>query len=447
MRRPGRPRFLIAVSLILLTTVPIAAQEAPATPVSPFAGPMATPGGDLPGNPAIELVKVADGLTQPVNVTHAGDGSGRVFVVERVGRIRVIEDGKLLDQPFLDISGWVTREDVEQGLLGLAFDPDYATNGFFYVYYTDYWRNGQARVSRFQVSKDDPNHAEMNSVQPVLAVDEPYTTHNAGEMHFGPDGDLYIALGDGGFGFYPYEKATPSLNNLLGKILRIDVHATGDAAYTVPTDNPFVGQPGICPETWVYGLRNPWQFAFDRVTGDLSIGDVGANVWEEIDMLPAGSKGQNLGWDLIEGSGCYPEQQMTCDAVGVPPVAEYQHGEDGCAVTAIGVVRGTGTPSLDGVFVNSDFCTGKVWGLARGDGGSWQYQELLDTTLQATGGGEDEAGALYLTSCECSYDRDVDPFADPGGTLWRIVAAGQVPSGASVAPPEPVAEPAATPSP
>jgi len=230
---------------------------------------VATPGGDLPGDPAIQLVLVANGLTQPVNVTNAGDGSGRIFVVERVGRIRVIENGTLLDQPFLDISGWVTREDVEQGLLGLAFDPDYATNGFFYLYYTDYWRNGQARVSRFQISKDDPNHAEMNSVQPVLAVDEPYTTHNAGEMHFGPDGALYIALGDGGFGFYPYEKAPPSLDNLLGKILRIDVHAPGDAPYTVPTDNPFVGQPGVRPETWVYGLRNPWQFAFDRVTGDL----------------------------------------------------------------------------------------------------------------------------------------------------------------------------------
>ncbi len=176
------------------------------------------------------------------------------------------------------------------------------------------------------------------------------------------------------------------------------------------------------------------------------VGDFGANVWEEVDVLPEGSKGQNLGWDLVEGWGCYPEEQTTCDAVGVPPVAEYQHGEDGCAVMAIGVVRGTGAPSLKGLSFNSDFCTGKVWGLAREEGGSWQYQELLDTTLQATGGGEDEAGALYPTSCQCSYDRDVDPFASPGGTLWRIVAAGQVPAGASVAPREPTIGPAANPS-
>ena len=291
-------------SLFGLVGTSVAQQE---LPDAPGAGTVARPGGTLPGNPSIQLVQVASGLADPVNIAAPSDGSGRVFVVERVGRIRIIEGGQLLEQPFLDISEVVKVDYLEQGLLGLAFHPDYANNGRFFVYYNDYRTNGDSFLVEFRVSADDPTVSDPESARVLLTEDKPYVNQNGGTLRFGPDGFLYLALGDGGLAGDPYRNAQ-NINNLLGKILRLDVDteaaaggepATGEPSgswspqmYNIPGDSPFRGQvlyspeaniaaqdgsytPAARPEIWAYGLRNPWQFSFDRETGDLYIADVG----------------------------------------------------------------------------------------------------------------------------------------------------------------------------
>lgn len=413
----------------------------------------AVAGGTLPGNPSIQLVQVATELVDPLNVTSAGDGSGRIFVVERVGRIRIIDkDGTLLPDPFLDLAdGFTVKTDfLEQGLLGLAFHPDYATNGLFYVYYDDYVTNGSHFIVQYHVSADDPNKADPTSAKLIVSVPgDPYVNHNGGTLRFGPDGYLYWSLGDGGLAGDPYENAQ-NIRVLFGKINRIDVNTTGNEPYAIPADNPFATSglvdpnpfaitdaaayhPGARREIWAYGLRNPWQFNFDSKTGDLYIADVGQNAVEEIDFQAAGSPGgQNYGWDWLEGSHCYPETVSECprSQVGVLPVAEYDHSQGDCSISGLGVSRTAESPSLDGIYFNSDFCSGKVWGLARDDAGAWQYQTLLDTELLVTGGGIDEAGAVYLTSCSCQYDAAYDPYTQSHGVLWRIVQSDKVPAGA-----------------
>ena len=476
----SRTRVLFAVLLVLTlaggilgTSLRVQAQEA--TPVVELSvTPPAQPGGTLPGNPQIQLVKVAGGLADPVNIAAPNDGSGRLFVVERVGRIRIIDqDGNLLPEPFLDLTELVQNDYLEQGLLGLAFHPDYATNGRFFVHFTDYHTNGDNFIMEFPVSDDDPNLANREGGRLLLAVDQPYVNHNGGTIHFGPDGYLYIGIGDGGLGGDPYDTAQDR-TKLLGKLLRIDVDAEGGLAYGIPADNPFsqarivqsnsitdvIGEteglsleaayyhPAARPEIWAYGLRNPWQFNFDPATGDLYIADVGQVTWEEINFQPAGSPGgQNYGWDFQESGHCYPAQVAECprSQVGTLPVAEYKHGQDGCSITGIGVYRGEEFPSLDGIYFNSDWCTGKFWGLARGDDDAWVYQQLLDTGLLVTGSGTDEVGNLYATACACEFSRQYDPFENPQGTVWRIVAADQVPEGAETAPVDAAAE-AATPT-
>ena len=471
----SRTRVLFAVLLaltlaggILGTSLRVQAQEA--TPVVDLSvTPPAQPGGTLPGNPQIQLVKVAGGLADPVNIAAPNDGSGRLFVVERVGRIRIIDqDGNLLPEPFLDLTELVQNDYLEQGLLGLAFHPDYATNGRFFVHFTDYHTNGDNFIMEFPVSDDDPNLADREGGRLLLAVDQPYVNHNGGTIHFGPDGFLYIGIGDGGLGGDPYDTAQDR-TKLLGKLLRIDVDAEGGLAYGIPADNPFsqarivqsnsitdvIGEteglsleaayyhPAARPEIWAYGLRNPWQFNFDPATGDLYIADVGQVTWEEINFQPAGSPGgQNYGWDFQESGHCYPAEVAECprSQVGTLPVAEYKHGQDGCSITGIGVYRGEEFPSLDGIYFNSDWCTGKFWGLARGDDNAWVYQQLLDTGLLVTGSGTDEVGNLYATACACEFSRQYDPFENPQGTVWRIVAADQVPEGAETAPVDAAAE-------
>jgi glucose/arabinose dehydrogenase/uncharacterized cupredoxin-like copper-binding protein len=403
----------------------------------------------LPGNPAIQLVKVADGLADPVNVAAPADGSGRLFVVERVGRIRIVQDGELLEQPFLDIKEIVKWDYLEQGLLGLAFHPDYAANGRFFVYYTDWRTNGDSFLVEYHVS-DDPNVADPESGRVLLTHDQPYVNHNGGTIHFGPDGYLYVTLGDGGLAGDPYRNAQ-DLNTLLGKILRIDVNTQGARAYGIPDDNPFVRQviespvaeeaaqdgsylPDARPEIWAYGLRNAWQFSFDAATGDLFIADVGQNLWEEVNFQPAGSAGgADYGWPIMEGAHCYPEDSQ-CGTAGVLPVAEYGHAEESCSITGIGVYRGGISTSLDGIYFNADYCSGKFWGLVHDAAGAWAYAELLDTELQISGAGADEAGELYVTACTCEYERGYDPDAEPGGSVWRLVAADQVPEGGETAP-------------
>jgi glucose/arabinose dehydrogenase len=429
----------------------------------------------LPGNPSLQLVKVAGGLADPVNVAAPNDGSGRLFIVERVGRVRILErDGTLDEKPFIDLGDLIQTAYLEQGLLGLAFHPDYKNNGLFYVNFTDYHTNGDTFVMEFKVSANDPNQADRESGRLLLDIDQPYVNHNGGTIKFGPDGYLYVALGDGGMGGDPYNNAQ-NTSSLLGKLLRIDVTPQGDRPYTIPEDNPFadarvvqsnaftdqIGEtegksleaaayhPAARPEIWAYGLRNPWQFSWDRKTGDLYIADVGQVTWEEIDFEPAGSPGgQNYGWDWQEASHWYPAAVTSCDRaqVGVVPVAEYKHGDDGCDVTGIGIYRGQASPSLDGTYFASDWCTGKVWGLARDGSGAWRFQELLDTALQSTGAGEDEAGELYLTTCVCEFTRYYDPLENPRGSVWRLMSADKVPAGAETAPlgtPVPEATPAA----
>jgi glucose/arabinose dehydrogenase/uncharacterized cupredoxin-like copper-binding protein len=445
-------RFLAlgVVALLMLMTilVPRGAAQDDEAPAAPSVMDAATPGEGLPGDPQVQLVQVATGLVDPINVANAGDGSGRLFVVERTGTIRIVLDGQIGEEPFLDLSATVKTDFLEQGLLGLAFHPDYANNGRFFVYYNDYLSNGGLTLAEYAVSADSPDVADDQSGRIIFQLADPYVNHNGGTITFGPDGYLYIAIGDGGLAGDPYDNAQ-DLSNLLGKILRIDVDSE-QQPYGIPEDNPFAdagkvipfGQveeagryhPDGSPEIWMYGLRNPWQIAFDRETGELYIADVGQNFWEEINVAAAGEGGQNWGWDHLEGTHCYPADVTECQAFGVAPAAEYDHGTGSCSITGIGVYRGATSSSLTGIYFNSDFCSGNIWGLARDESGAWVYQELLDTALLVTGAGAGEDGELYVTSCDCQFTRDYDPFTQSNGILWQLVQADQVASDAVVAP-------------
>jgi glucose/arabinose dehydrogenase len=323
---------------------------------------------------------VSGGLQRPVDLQP--DGSGRLFVIEKSGRIRILDNGQLLDQPFLDITDRVGSSGNEQGLLGLEFHPQYAENGRFFVNYTD--TNGDTVIARYQVS-NDPNRADPNSEVNLLGVDQPYRNHNGGVLVFGPDGYLYAGLGDGGSAGDPQGNAQ-NTNTLLGSILRLDVDSA--ETYSVPPDNPFGN------EIWAYGLRNPWRMSFDSHTGDLYIGDVGQGDWEEIDFLPAGSPGgANFGWDHREGAhdfegGGPPDM--------IDPIAEYSHPEGGCSVTGGHVYRGSMT-EWNGIYLYGDYCSGIIWGLIGSDNG-WQEQLLFDMDFTITSFGQDEAGEVYLIS-------------------------------------------------
>jgi glucose/arabinose dehydrogenase len=320
------------------------------------------------------------GLERPVDLQ--ADGSGRLFVIEKAGRIRIIENDQLLQAPFLDIAERVGSDSNEQGLLGVAFHPQYTENGRFFVNYTD--TSGDTVIARYQVS-NDPNAADPNSEVKLLGVDQPFPNHNGGVLVFGPDGYLYAGLGDGGAAGDPMGNAQKT-DTLLGKILRLDVDSA--EPYAVPADNPFGN------EIWTYGLRNPWRMSFDRTTGDLYIGDVGQGQWEEIDFLAAGSPGgANFGWDYREGAHDYegggPEEM-------IDPVAEYSHPEGGCSVTGGYIYRGS-MPEWNGIYLYGDYCTGMIWGLIQADG-SWQKQLLFDVDVTITSFGQDAAGELYLVS-------------------------------------------------
>ncbi len=340
---------------------------------------------------------VVTGLTQPVGVTHAGDGSNRLFVIEKTGFIRVVKNGQLLPEPFLEVSTLLTPEAAtEQGLLGLAFHPDYKTNGKFFVYYTEAKTkdNGAANtvVARYNVSAN-PNKADPASGKIILTLEQPFWNHNGGHLAFGPDGYLYIGTGDGGDGGDPQENAE-NLTSLLGKMLRLDVNAD---TYNVPESNPFKPESGAATEIWAYGLRNPWRFSFDRATGDLYIGDVGQELYEEINVQPASSTGgENYGWNQMEGLHCYPDTSDCDSSQYVLPVLEYAHGEDGVSVTGGFVYRGTLAPDLVGAYIYADFASGKIWTLRFAEG-VWVNELLEDTEFAVSSFGEDEAGELYLT--------------------------------------------------
>lgn len=367
-------------------------QQAQSAPATPTAAPAQQGQADrLPDVSGYGWQPVASGLTRPVGLTPANDGSGRLFIVEQPGVIRVLLGGALLAEPFLDIRERVGSVGNEQGLLGLAFHPRYADNRFFYVNYTDL--NGDTVVSRFKVTRN-PNRADPFSEKVLLSVDQPYANHNGGHLLFGPDGYLYIGLGDGGSGGDPQGNAQ-SLQTLLGKILRIDVD--GGNPYGIPADNPFAEQDGL-PEIWALGLRNPWRYSFDELNGDLYIADVGQNRWEEVNYLPAGSPaGVNFGWDYYEGSHVY-EGTPPEDLDLIDPVAEYEHVQGRCSVSGGIVYRGDKFPQWRGVYMYADLCSSTVYGLLRDPDGGWQQGPIFEATgLGITAFAQDQVGDLYVT--------------------------------------------------
>ena len=375
---------------------PTAATPSGVTPAAPTATP--EPGGELP---SLTLVPLVSGLARPTFLTHAEDGSGRLFVIEKPGLIRIIQDGELLDEPFLDIRDVVDDGGNEQGLLGLAFHPDYASNGRFFVAYTTEDTNS---VAEYTVTSD-ANVADPASGRVLIAAPDQYANHNGGMLAFGPDGHLYISMGDGGSSGDPLDSGQ-SLDTLLGKILRIDVDS-GDT-YGIPADNPFVGETGVEEEIWAYGLRNPWRFSFDRETGDLWIADVGQNRLEELNYQPAGSAGgENYGWNTMEGTDCF-SPQSGCDETGlVLPIFEYDHGQ-GCSITGGYVYRGEAIDGLHGTYLFTDYCTGNFWA-TRATGDGFETEEIGNIPGGVSAFGEGEDGELYVVN-------------DPDGIIYRLVA-------------------------
>ncbi len=409
-RQPGTPQVVAAPSPVPTntpTSTPVpepteAPGPAPSTPTPATVPPTDTPTPQPIFDPdaiAIGPRKVITGLTQPVFLTHAGDGSQRLFVLERPGRIWLF--GPDLGQPtlFLDIRERVGSRAPEQGLLGLAFPPNFRETGHFFVNYTD--RQGDTRIVRFTVSPQDSNAADPASEFLVLALDQPAANHNGGMLAFGPDGMLYVGTGDGGAANDQFGNGQNPAT-LLGKMLRLDVTSDPSQPYVVPPDNPWVtdtwnGQE-VRDEIWALGLRNPWRYSFDRRTGDLWIGDVGQNAWEEIDHVDWASQskgGLNFGWPIMEGNHCF--QRADCDPTGLElPVAEYGHQEGNCSVTGGYVYRGAAYPLLDGVYFYADFCSGFLGALWRDSQGDFQNQRVLATGPSISSFGEDEQGELYL---------------------------------------------------
>jgi glucose/arabinose dehydrogenase len=360
----------------------------------------------------ITTTRLASGLSSPIFVTSPSSDLQRLFIVERPGRIKILRDGQVLTTPFLDIAGRVLSGG-ERGLLGLAFHPDYDSNGYFYVNYTNL--SGNTVVSRFEVSAD-PDLADSSGEYILLTITQPFSNHNGGMIAFGPnDGYLYIGMGDGGSGGDPQNLAQ-SDSVMLGKMLRIDVD--GGSPYAIPLDNPFAGPGDPLDEIWAKGLRNPWRFSFDRQTGDIYIADVGQSQWEEIDYQPASSVGgENYGWRLMEGNHCY-NPPIDCDSGGLTyPIYEYSHGGSPfrCSITGGYVYRGNAIPQLPGTYFFADYCSDQIWSF-RYDGSN--IIEFTDRTLELepdsgrvindiSSFGEDGSGELYIV--------------DLGGEIFKII--------------------------
>lgn len=458
-------------SIAALMAAGAMAQQPPASPDE-----VARPGGSLPGNPEIALVKVAEGFNDPVNVTNAGDGSGRLFVVERIGRIKIVDkDGNVKPDPFLDLTSInplgndVQTGFVEQGLYSVAFHPDFASNGYFYVHYASLPFNGDGMIVRFQVDSNSPDVVTADraneTAKVIMTIDQPWYNHNGGTIEFGPDGYLYIGSGDGGWEGDPLQ-AGKDLSTWLGKILRIDVNVPEDSVrpYAIPPSNPFADAQkeqlmvlfGITeeqfatirtaakPEIWAWGVRNPYEFSFDLDNGDLWIADVGQNHWEEIIWQPAASEGgEYYGWPDMEAAFCHPmlgdPANADCAVQGVLPVSMYPHGtaypgasendEGGCSVQGFGVANYGG---MEHVYLAGDWCSGRVFGTAW-DGSKWVISELLQTGLQFTAGGYDEEGRVLAVDAKNFYIGEAGPDQNPPGSLWRIMPASEVPEGAQTA--------------
>jgi glucose/arabinose dehydrogenase len=332
---------------------------------------------------------VATGIRLSVAITHAGDGSGRLFITGQDGRVRILKGGKILSKPFLNISQRVSCCG-EQGLLSIAFHPKYKTNGHVFVNYTRL--NGDTVIARYTVSSN-PDVIDAVSRRTILTIAQPFDNHNGGQLQFGPDSYLYIGMGDGGSGGDPDNRAQ-KLNTLLGKMLRIDID--GGLPYQIPPDNPFVGRAGAKPEIWARGLRNPWRFSFDRLTGHLFIGDVGQKKWEEVDLQSPTSKGgENYGWRRMEGKHCF-NPSSNCNTGGLRlPIIEYSHSQ-GCSITGGYRYRGAKLAKLRGYYLYADFCSGRIWGARFRSGIGWRASQLRDTDFSISAFGEDQAGEIHF---------------------------------------------------
>ncbi len=373
--------------------------------------------------PSISLHQVTSGLSSPVAITHAGDGSGRLFITERAGRIRIFNGVSLLGAPFLDIISRVQSDSSEQGLLSVAFPPNYSTTGYFYVNYTSsiYGAIGDTIVARYRVTAN-PNVADPNSEQIILRISQPEANHNGGQLQFGPnDGFLYIGMGDGGGGGDNHGAVGNGQDpaQLLGKILRIDVDqdsgnpapisftpsftyylpfvaANPSFTYTIPISNPYTSTVPFRPEIWAWGFRNPWRFSFDRQNGNLYIGDVGQGSREEVDFQASSViTGPNYGWRCYEGNSAY--NTSGCGPIGnyVFPVTDYDHGAGRCSVTGGYVYRGPSYASMQGIYFYGDYCARTIWGLQL-DGSNWVTSVLTTAISSISTFGEDQAGELYI---------------------------------------------------
>lgn len=344
---------------------------------------------------SISLQQVISGLNSPVYITHAGDGSNRLFVVEQPGRILIYQSGALLGTPFLDIRSKVGYGG-ERGLLSVAFHPQYASNRRFFVYYTRS-SDGDIVLSEFAASTGNPDIADPAETVLLVIEHSAYSNHNGGQLQFGPDGYLYLGTGDGGGGGDPLGSGQ-NINTLLGKILRIDVNS--GSPYAIPPGNPYAGIAGL-DEIYAIGLRNPWRLSFDRLTGTLYAGDVGQGAREEVDIITLGG---NFGWNTMEGTQCY-SPPSNCNMTGLTlPIAEYAHSGGNCSVTGGYVYRGSQSVDMFGTYLYGDYCTGIIWGYSGG-----VATQLLDTSLSISSFGEDQSGEIYLVSLSGTVNRIVGP--------------------------------------
>ena len=386
-----RKILLSSLAALLLTLSSVAAQDATVPQV--------------PDGKQYQLLEITNGLERPLLLTNANDGTNRMFVVEQGGKIwsMTVVDGTIQKQAFLDVSGIISTNGNERGLLGLAFHPQFKTNGQFFINYTDV--NGNTVVARYNVLASDPTVGDPNSASFVIQIKQPFPNHNGGNLTFGPDGYLYIGMGDGGSQGDPNGNGQ-SKKALLGKLLRLDIDSA--QPYAAPKDNPAATDPNFAPEVWAYGFRNPWRFTFDRLTGDLYIGDVGQNQWEEINFQAAGTAGgANYGWNIMEGSHRYSGEPVKDGLTA--PIAEYSHNEGGCSITGGYVYRGETLKALNGVYLFADYCSGKIWSTFRDASSTWQTNLFKATDFAIPSFGQDESGELYVVN--------------QGGSILKLVAA------------------------
>jgi glucose/arabinose dehydrogenase len=398
------PRTLMVPLAVLLIGAILAGQGAPVTsrPVAFY----------------VQLLPLPTQYRAPVFAADPGDGTHRLFIVEKRGVIKPVINGEPSVHPFLDIRDLVRATGAEQGLLSLAFHPQFRTTRAVFLAYTD--NNDDLVVAKYLVSSRDPNRADPASAQILLTATKRYPDHNGGLVRFGPDGYLYIGIGDGGVGAEP-DRNAQRLDTLLGKILRIDVDQfSQDAVYGIPPDNPFVDVEGARPEIWAYGLRNPWRFAFDHLSGDLYVADVGFGGPEEINVQRAGQAGSNFGWNVFEGPRCYrAETGASCSSQGMTaPVWSYEHPENGCAVVGGHVYRGTALPELRGAYLFADHCSGIIWAM-RQVGEHWRVVTFVDTGLMISSFAENAQGELYILDLKGTVFRMAPGSASAG---VRVVA-------------------------